>query len=43
MNFNGVAFVSIKGSDYRIHCWYVSKSDAINLLNNSALDNKEVL
>ena len=42
MNFNDVAFVSIKGSDYRIH-WYMSKRDAINLLNNSWLDSKGVL
>ena len=43
INFNGVAIVSIKGNDYRIHCWYMSKNDAINLLNNSVLDNKGVL
>ena len=43
MNFNDVAIVSIKGSDYRIHFWYMSKSDAINLLNNFVLDNKGVL
>ena len=43
MNFNDVAIASIKGSDYRIHFWYMSKSDAINLLNNSGLDNKGVL
>ena len=42
MNFNDVAVVSIKGSDYRIHFWYISKSDAINLLNNSVLDNNGV-
>ena len=29
MNFNYVAIVSIKGNDYRIHFWYVSKNDAI--------------
>ena len=43
VNFNDGAIVSIKGSDYRIHFWYMSKSDAINLLNNSWLDNKGVL
>ena len=43
MNFNNVAIVSIKGSDYRINFWYISKSDAINLLNNSWLDNKGLL
>ena len=43
MNFNNVAIVSIKGSDYRIHFWYISKSDAIDLLNDSWLDNKGLL
>ena len=35
MNFNDVAIVSIKGSDYRIHFWDMSKNDAINITNNS--------
>ena len=43
VNFNDVTIVSIKGSDYRIHFWYISKSHAINLLNNSVLDNKGLL
>ena len=43
MSFNDVAIVSIEGSDYRIHFWYMTKNDAINLLNNSVLDNKGVL
>ena len=42
MSFNDVAVVSIKGSDYRIHFWCMTKNDAINLLNNSWLDNKGV-
>ena len=42
INFNDVAIVSIKGSDYRIHFWYMTENDAINLLNNSVLDNKGV-
>ena len=25
MNFNAVALASVKGSDYRIHFWYMSK------------------
>ena len=29
MNFN-VAIASIKGNNYRIHFWYMSKDDAIN-------------
>ena len=43
MNFNDVAIFSIKGSDYRIHFWYMSKNDAINQLNNSVVDKKGVL
>ena len=37
MNFNDVAIVSVKGSDYRIHFWHMSKNDAINIMKNSNL------
>ena len=37
MNFNDVAIVSIKGNDYRIHVWYMSKDDSINIMENSDL------
>ena len=40
MNFNDVAIVSVKGSDYRTHVWYVSKDDAITIMNNSNLNDK---
>ena len=30
MSFN-VAIVSVKGNDYKIHFWYMSKDEAINL------------
>ena len=40
MNFNDVAIVSIKGNDYRIHFWYMSKNDAISIMNNSRLNEK---
>ena len=40
MNFNDIAFVSIKGNDYRIHFWYMSKDDAISIMNNSDLNEK---
>ena len=40
MNFNDVAIVSIKGNDYRIHFWYMSKDYAISMINNSNLDEK---
>ena len=38
--FNDVAVVSAKRSNYRIHICFISKNDAINLLNNSVLSNK---
>ena len=43
MNFNDGAIVSINGSDYRIHFWYMSKDDAINKVKNSNLDEKSGL
>ena len=32
MSFNDAAFVSVKESNYRIHFWYMSKNDAINIM-----------
>ena len=40
MNFNDVTFASGKGSDYRIHIWYMNKHDAINIINNYNLNEK---
>ena len=40
ISFNDVAIVYVKGSAYRIHFWYISKNDAISLMNNSNLINK---
>ena len=40
MNFNNVAIVYVKGSAYRIHFWYMSKDDAINIMNGSNLTDK---
>ena len=41
INFNDVAIISsIKGSDYRMHSWYMSKDDAISIMNNSDLIDK---
>ena len=37
MSFNDVAIVSIKGGDYRIHFWQMSKDDAIDIMKNSDL------
>ena len=43
INFNNVAIVFVKGGDYRIHFWYMSKDDAINILKNSDLNEKSGL
>ena len=32
MSFNNVAIVYVKGSAYRIHFWYMSKDDVINIM-----------
>ena len=40
MSFKNVAIVSIKGNDYRIHFYYISKNDAITLITNSNLNDK---
>ena len=43
-SFNNVAIVYVKGSAYIIHFWYMSKDDAINIMNGSNLiDEKGVL
>ena len=44
MSFNNVAIVYVKGGAYRINFWYMSKDDAINIMNGSILlDKKGVL
>ena len=44
MSFNDVAIVYVKESAYKIHFWYISKDDAINIMNNTNLiDKKAVL
>ena len=40
MTFNNVAIVYVKGSACRIHFWYMSNDDAINIMNGSNLDDK---
>ena len=35
--------LNIEGVDYRCYVFNISKNDAVNLLNNSCLDNKGVL
>ena len=38
-----IAIQNVKGVDNRCILWNMTKSDAVNLLNNSVLDNKGVL
>ena len=40
MNFNDAAILSIKGDDYRIYFWYMSKDDVISIMHNSCLNDK---
>ena len=40
MRFNNVAVVYVKGNASRINFWYISKDDAINIVNGSNLDDK---
>ena len=40
LNFSDVAIVSMKGNDYTVHFWYMSKDDSINIKNNSNLNEK---
>ena len=44
MSFNNIAIVYIKENAYRIHFWYMSKDDAINIITNSNIvDERDVL
>ena len=40
VNFNNIAIFYVKSSAYRIQFWYMSKYDAINIINNSSLIDK---
>ena len=40
MSFNNVTIVYVKGSAYRINFWYMSKDDAINIMNGSNVADK---
>ena len=41
MSFNEVAIASVRGNDYRIHFWYMSKDDAISIMHNFNLIDKK--
>ena len=38
-----IAILSVKGVDYRCFLWSISKNEAVNVLNNSALEDKGIL
>ena len=40
VSFKDVAIFYVKGSAYRIQFWYISKDDAISIINNSNLIDK---
>ena len=40
VSFNNIAIVYVKGNAYRINFWYMSKNDAMNIMNNSSLVDK---
>ena len=41
MSFNNIAVVFVKERAYRINFWYMSKDDAINIMNGSNLTDKK--
>ena len=40
ISFNNITIVYIKENAYRINFWYMSKDDAINIMNGSDLIDK---
>ena len=40
LSFNNIAVFCVQGSALRIHFWYMSKDDAINIMNSSNLVGK---
>ena len=40
VSFNDIAIIYVKRSAYRTHICYMSKNDAINIMNNSNLIDK---
>ena len=40
MSFNNIAIAYVKGNSYRINFWYMSKDNAINIMNGSILLDK---
>ena len=42
MSFNDVPIIYVKEGAYSIHFWYMSKDDAISIMNNFNLIDKKV-
>ena len=40
MSFNNIAIIYVKGNPYKMHFWYMSKDDAINIMNGPNLVDK---
>ena len=40
IKFDNVAIVYVKGNAYRIHFWYMSKDDMIDVMNDFNLNEK---
>ena len=38
-----IAILNIKGADFRCILWGISRDDAVNTMNNSVLENKDLL
>ena len=43
LNFDDIANVSIKESDYKINFWYISKNDAINIMKTFDLKKRIII
>ena len=43
MSFDNNAIAYVKGNAYRINFWYISKDDAINIINGSNLADKRAV
>ena len=37
-----IAILNVKGVDYRCILWVISKNEAVNILKNSVLEDKDV-
>ena len=40
INVNDIAIISVKGGNYKIYFWYISKDDVMNAMKKSNLNEK---